>query len=202
MKKSTYANELGISPSQLSQWLPQGLPGPPHVKAGLAWIAKNKAQRSRRGSKKPATAKPERKAMPSRAPASGGDTWADRVERARQTERQTHASYLDALARGDTAQLERLLSSHSRAVAEVAKTESLASEASQENGDVVKRSDAERVMEQLLRPLREALDKLPLNERTNCNPQQPEIAERALTEWRDRLLIRASSAENAFKPCH
>jgi len=138
--------------------------------------------------------------MPSRAPATGGDTWADRVERARQTERETHASYLDALARGDTAQLERLLSSHSRAVDQVGKIEKLASEAERESGDMLRRSDVERALKAALEPLNDALCKLPLNERTNCNPQNPEIAERALTEWRDRFMKRARAAEMIFEP--
>ena len=77
-------------------------------------------------------------------------------------------------------------------VEDMARTEEI------KTGDMVHRESVKSVMEQLLRPLREALDKLPLNERTNCNPEKPEIAERALKEWRDRLLLRAKSAVAKF----
>ncbi len=76
----------------------------------------------------------------------------------------------------------------------------MAAEAQLGSGDVLRRSDALATMEAVLTPLNEALRKLPLNERTNCNPQNPEIAERALTEWRDRLCIRARAALNPFQP--
>jgi len=200
MKKSTYASKLGISASQLSQWLPQGLPGPPRVKAGLEWIAKNKAQRSRRGGKSSVVVKPGAKAKAS-FPAILGDTWPDRVARAREMERASYLAYIEAVNGGNSAQLERLQAAHVKSISTVADVEERAAKA-EAGVTVIKYVDAEAVMLSALKPLREALDKLPLNERTNCNPEHPEIAERALKEWRDRLIVRAKAAEIAFKPCH
>jgi len=116
-------------------------------------------------------------------------------------ERSSYQAYISAVQSGDVGQLERLQAAHVKSISTVADVEERALQA--ELGDkTIKYVDAEAVMVAVLTPLREALDKLPLNERTNCNPDHPEIAEKALMEWRDRLLIRASSAENAFKPCH
>jgi hypothetical protein len=199
MSYRTIAKEAGVSLGTVAADAKAGA-DVSSAETYLRWRRKHRESRASRPREKPATAKPERKAMPSRAPATGGDTWADRVERARRTEKETHSSYLDALARGDTAQLERLLSSHSRAVDQVSKIERLALEAERESGEMLRRSEALATMVAVLTPLREALLKLPLNERTNCNSSQPEIAERALTEWRDRFFVRMNSAENAFKP--
>jgi len=170
------------------------------AKTYLAWRRKHRESRASRPREKPAVAKPGAKSK-APSPVVLGDDWPDRVSRAREMERSSYQAYISAVQSGDVGQLERLQAAHVKSISTVADVEERAAKA--ELGDkTIKYVDAEAVMVAVLTPLREALSKLPLNERTNCNPQQPEIAERALTEWRDRLLIRASSAENAFKPCH
>ncbi len=202
MTKKTYANKLGISPSQLSQWLPEGLPGPPDVKAGLRWIRREQGpQRSRRSGKSLVTAQPRAKAKRS-LPVVLGDSWPDRVERAREMEKSSYRAYLVAVQEGQSAQLERLQAAHVRSIATVADVEQRAMEAHSKTGDLLRREDVRSMMMQLLTPLREALDKLPLSERTNANPANPEIAERALTEWRLRFLTRCNNAEFKFNALH
>lgn len=170
------------------------------VDAYVAWRRKHRESRASRRREKPAVGNPGAKSK-APSPVVLGDDWPDRVSRAREMERSSYQAYISAVQSGDVGQLERLQAAHVKSISTVADVEERALQA--ELGDkTIKYVDAEAVMVAVLTPLREALDKLPLNERTNCNPDHPEIAEKALMEWRDRLLIRASSAENAFKPCH
>jgi hypothetical protein len=126
--------------------------------------------------------------------------WQSRLERTKRVERQIFDSITKAIKQGDVTLLARLQSARAAALKEIRDAEQMAVEAQLDSSDVLRRSDAEAVMVAVLTPLREALDKLPLNERTNCNPEHPEIAERALKEWRDRLMRRAIAAENPFRP--
>ena len=126
------------------------------------------------------------------------DTWQARVGRARLAERQADRLLQSAIKGGRLGQIQSLLMSKSKLLKELAGVEDMARTEEIKTGDMVHRESVKAMMEQLLRPLREALDKLPLNERTNCNPEHPEIAEKALTEWRDRLLLRAKSVGGKF----
>jgi hypothetical protein len=212
MSYRTIAKEAGVSLGTVAADAKAGadLSSP---ESYLAWRRKHRESRSRstRRGEKPATAKPEREAMPSRAPATGGDTWADRIERARQTERETHASYLDALARGDVAQLERLLSSHSRAVAQVAETEALAAKAGIETGEYFRADEVRETICQLAEPLRRRLLQAHIQLRSRVNPENPSIAEvelkqfvadlfRACKRECEALYAKASAEEKAAHP--
>jgi hypothetical protein len=48
---------------------------------------------------------------------------------------------------------------------------------------------------EILVPIHNALDLLPMTERSRCNPQSPEVAEGALRNWKDALLLRISTTE-------
>ena len=127
-----------------------------------------------------------------------GDDWQSRLERTRQVEVQLYDSINEAIANGDVVTLSRLQSARAAALKEIRLCEQKATEAQLDSGIVVTVEHVKKMFVALLVPLREALDKLPLNERTNCNPEHPEIAEKALSEWRVRTLERCRKAENPF----
>lgn len=183
---------LDESKSRISEYKKRGMP----MEIGKAkiWHKANVVKKPR-GDKKWAGI-----VLPSPGQREPGDlnAWPARLKRARDTERQTSALLQGAIKKKESAQIPGLLKAHSQAVEAVAAAEKLAASILSESGDLIHRDSVRAVMTKLLTPLREALDKLPLGERTNCNPQQPEIAERALTEWRDRLLGRMAGAEGKF----
>ena len=189
---------LGVPPARVTEWKKRNMPMT-SIEAAAAWRRTHAPARAKR----PASAPQSRHGKPSgrRPIPAKGDDWQSRLERTKQVERQIFNSISKAIKHGDVTLLARLQSARAAALKEIRDAEQMAVESQLDTGDVIRCSDAEAVVVAALTPLREALDKLPLNERTNCNPSKPEIAERALTEWRDRLLVRASSAENAFRPC-
>ena len=191
---------LGVPPARVSEWEKRGMPMQ-SIEAAAAWRKVHAPARLKRAAVAPQSThrKPPGRAPGHRAPAKG-DGWEARLERTKQVEKQIFNSITKAIRQGDVTLLARLQSARAAALKEIRDAEKMAVDAQLDGGDTLRRSDAEAVMVEVLRPLREALDKLPLNERTNCNPQNPEIAERALTEWRDRLMVRANAAENRFRP--
>jgi hypothetical protein len=194
MNQTQLAARLGVERMQVSKWKARGMPVGDLGKAKI-WLAKNVASRQREmkaaGDLRP-LAKLTKPARPE------DDQWLARLNRARANEREADRLLQSAIQGGKIGQIQPLLRAHTSAVESVANAEKLAKEAEIQGGDLVHRDSVREMMEQLLRPLREALDKLPLNERTNCNPEHPEIAERALTEWRDRLLIRCHAVKGKF----
>lgn len=184
---------LGIPKQRVSEYAKRGMPR--EVGAAKVWLAANVASRTRDA--KVAGDLPE---LPDedRAQSLQDDTWEARMGRARLAERQADRLLQGAIKGGKIGQIQPLLMAKSKLLSEVASVEDGARVAEIKAGDMVHRESVKFMLEQLLRPLREALDKLPLNERTNCNPQQPEIAEKALTEWRDRLLLRCAGVEAKF----
>jgi hypothetical protein len=191
------ASGLKVAPARVSEWEKRGMPMH-SIEAAAAWRKVHAPARLKRAASAPQSRQGKRsgrRAIPTR-----GDDWQDRLERTKRVERQIFDSISKAIRQGDVTLLARLQSARAAALKEIRDAEQMAVEAQLGSGDMLRRSEAVAVMVAVLTPLNEALRKLPLNERTNCNPQNPEIAERALTEWRDRLCIRARAAEMTFRP--
>ncbi len=194
MNQVQLASKLNVTRMMVSKWKARGMPVGDLGKAKV-WLAQNVSS-----FKREAKAEKDLPELPDedRAQSLQDDTWEARVGRARLAERQADRLLQAAIKGGRIGQIQPLLLSKSKLLAEVSNVEDMARTAEIKVGDMVHRESVKSMLEQLLRPLRESLDKLPLNERTNCNPQQPEIAEKALTEWRDRLLLRCKSIEGKF----
>jgi len=194
------ASGLKVAPARVSEWEKRGMPMH-SIEAAAAWRKVHAPARLKRAAVAPQSRQGKRSGRASGHPIpTKGDDWQSRLQRTKRVERQIFDSIAKAIKQGDVTLLARLQSARAAALKEIRDAEQMAIEAQLGTGDMLRRSDAEAVMVSVLRPLREALDKLPLNERTNCNPQNPEIAERALTEWRDRLLLRGKAAQIAFRP--
>ena len=198
LSNSELARGMKVAPARISEWIPRGLPRT-SIEAAAAWRKVHAPARAKRPASAPQSRQGKRSGR--RAIPTKGDDWQDRLERTKRVERQIFDSITKAIKQGDVTLLARLQSARAAALKEIRDAEQMAVEAQLGSGDMLRRSDALATMVAVLTPLREALLKLPLNERTNCNSSQPEIAERALTEWRDRFFVRMNSAENAFKPC-
>lgn len=194
MNQTQLATKLGVERMQVSKWKARGMPVNDLGKAKV-WLAKNVASRQREmklaGDLKPLGKRKE----PARPE---DDQWLARLNRAKANEREADRLLQSAIQGGKVAQIQPLLRAHTSAVESVASAEKLAKEAEIQGGDLVHRDSVRAMMEDLLRPLREALDRLPVNERTNCNPDRPEIAERALKEWRGHLLLRCHAVKGKF----
>ena len=200
LSNSELAQGLKVAPARISEWIPRGLPRT-SIAAAESWRRTHAPARLKRAASAPqSTHRKSSGRAPGHPIPAKGDGWEARLERTKQVERQIFNSIAKAIRRGDVTLLARLQSARAAALKEIRDAEKMAVDAQLDGGDMLRRADAESVMVAVLRPLREALDKLPLNERTNCNPEKPEIAERALTEWRTRLLLRAKAAENRFRP--
>lgn len=194
MNQSQLATKLNVSRMTVSKWKARGMPVGDLGKAKV-WLAQNVSS-FKREAKAEKDLKPLGK--PSTPHSPQDDLWGARLDRARANEREADRLLQQAIQGGKVGQIQPLLKAHTDAIKAIASAEELAYAAEVKAGDMVHRDSVKSMLEQLLRPLREALDKLPLNERTNCNPDHPEIAERALKEWRDRLLLRANAAEGKF----
>jgi hypothetical protein len=168
------------------------------AKTYLRWRRKHRESRTSRRREKPVVTKPRAKSKRSSPVVILGDSWPDRLERARAMEKASYRAYLDAAQECDASQLERLQAAHVRAIAMVGDVEQRAAEAELKCGHLVSVEAVKAMIEQMIRPLRTAIDKLPINERLACNPEHPEIAERALNEWRVRMILRARRALAAF----
>lgn len=191
MNQGQLAQELGVSGALVTKWKKKGMPTA-DIGEARNWLSVNV-----RAMHRPAG---NGKDIPPREATSleDRDTWEARLKRSRDTERQTSDLLQAAIAGGGAAQIPGLLKCHSQAVEAVAIAEKLAADARLHSGELIHRETVRAIMRDILSPLREALDKLPIGERTNCNPDHPEIAERSLTEWRNRLLARGNVAEAKF----
>lgn len=124
--------------------------------------------------------------------------WDSRLERARTTEVEVHKSLMKALAHGDLVTLQRLQAAHISSVREIAAAEKIAVEARMASGELIHSGSVKSIMTELLMPIRQGLDLMPAGLRSQCNPQAPDIAQAALTEWRDKLYARIMECENRF----
>lgn len=126
------------------------------------------------------------------------ETWEDRVKFAREFEWRQRKALQAANDAGQVGDLVSLMKAHHASQDRLREAERMATEAEIQGGHLISTEAVREMIIEALAPLRQALDKLPVNERTNCNPEKPEVAERALKEWRDRLLLRAQSALAKF----
>ncbi len=103
-----------------------------------------------------------------------------------------------AIGREAFGQLQSLLSSYQRSFQAIADLEKTALEVRVQSGELIHRDTAKAILAEMLVPIRNALDVLPMTERSRCNPQAPEVAEAALRTWKDGLLLRLSQADTRF----
>lgn len=194
MNQVDLAKKLGATKAQVTKWKASGMPIADVGKA-KTWLAQNVPNRKRglkaAGDMEP-LGKSERKAT------AQDISWKGRLDRARQVEWDVSLQLQKAVQGGKVAQIQALQRGHVSAMEAVAAAEKIVRDASLLGGDLINRETVRAWINTWLTPLREALDKLPLAERTNCNPDHPEIAERALNEWRERFLGRCASARKAF----
>ncbi len=195
MNQSQLATKLGVQRAAVAKWKARGMPVGDLGKAKV-WLAQNVSS-----FKREARAEKDLPALPDedRAQSLQDDTWEARVSRARLAERQADRLLQEAIKGGRIGQIQPLLLGKSKLLKELTLVEDTARAAEIKAGDMVHRDTVVAELEVGLSPLREALMKLPLNERLNCNPDKPEIAERALTEWRDRFLLRCKTLENKIR---
>lgn len=187
MTVAAFCRNVGINRTNYYKFAGEGMPETPDVEGGKKWVYENKSQRK--------LGPPETsRRKGSIAPLDDNDTWEGRLVRARQTERETHKAYLDALA-SDSKTVERLLVCHARSVQAVGEAEEIARKIQKDSGEIATRDEFRVIMATVLTPLRQALDGLPVNEATRCNPEMPDVARRVLEEWRDGLLVRLSGLE-------
>ncbi len=202
MLQDELATALGISKSQLSQWKGRKVNPCPTDDIGKAktWIAGNIKPRAKRKKSDAGTATVPAKDIPPvlLPPADSEHTWEARLERARKMEYCIFETIRNTINAKQYAQLQSLLSSWQRANQGLVEAERDSQAIRRESGELIHRDTARAIMAELLIPIRNALDLLPMSERARCNPQSPETAQQALTEWRDKLLRSVSQAATKF----
>ena len=199
MQRIELAKALGISKGQLSKWKAKGCPVD---NAGTAqtWISQNIRPRAKRkgAASGPATKEAKDLPPPETAPLPESLTWEARLARARKIELDVFEAAQRALKRGESVRLQNLLSAYRKSLASIAEAENTALEARIQTGELLHRETARAIMAELLVPIRNALDFLPMTERSRCNPLHPDVAEGALQAWKDALLNRLSVVETKF----
>ena len=125
-------------------------------------------------------------------------SWEARLDRARKMEVEVYQASQRAIGRNDFNVLQSLLASYQKALQGIKEAETTALEARIQTGELIHRDTARAIMMELLIPIRNALDLLPMTERNRCNPQEPAVAENALRGWKDALLLRLSQADTKF----
>jgi hypothetical protein len=103
-----------------------------------------------------------------------------------------------AIGRKEFNQLQSLLASYQKALQGLAELEQVATQNRIQAGELIHRETCRAIMVELLQPIRNALDLLPVTERSRCNPSDPKTAEGALRAWKDALLNRLSVAHTKF----
>ena len=186
---------LNVPRSRISEWLGRGMPRT-SIQAAASWRLVH--ARPRKG--KAAFIAQSRQETPADdAPAKDtpatDDGWEARLNRTRKVETEIFDTLRKALAQGDVNMLGKLQSAHIAAVKEIAAAEAIALEARKASGELLHVDDVRRIQREVLAPLRQRLDLLPVQERSRCNPERPDIAHAALKEWLERTLLIVSKAE-------
>ena len=190
---------LKVAPARVSEWEKRGMPMH-SIEAAASW-RRNHAP-PRKGKKAAFIAQSRQETPADAAPAKDtpatDDGWEARLNRTRQVEMEIFDTLRKALAQGDVNLLGKLQAAHINAVKEIAAAESIALEARVASKELLHADDARELMREVLAPLRLRLDQLPVQERSRCNPEHPDIAHKALTEWVERTLLLVSRAETKF----
>ena len=194
MTTTALADHLGLTSGRVSQLKKQGMPTVT-VEGARSWMAKNLNQNKAGRTRSKASAVRESLAevlakLESQAPTTDDASWEGMLGRARFAERASYASFVASLRAGDAVLAARYQGLHGKAAEAVATAEKMATDAKRQTGELVHRDDVRALMAEVLVPIRNALDTLPMTERNRCNPQAPEVAEAALRQWRDALLAR------------
>lgn len=184
------AKALGVPASRVSEWLKRGMPRSPEL--AKAWRFSNAAPRKR------PQAQAGLQIPPSLPPPAAGQSWEDRLQRARDAEIAIYQTLQQALRGMDTKTLANLQSSHLLAIKEIAEAEKIASRAQVESGELIHREIIRAIWREVIPPLKAAIERLPVQTRATCNPEHPEVAEAALKAEVRNLLARISQAESKF----
>jgi phage terminase Nu1 subunit (DNA packaging protein) len=197
MQQVELAGLLGITKGQLSKWKAKGLPVDDEGKA-RTWIRQNIRTRAKRNGAPAAPVVTQSKDLPppETPPVPESYSWEARLARARKIELDVFDAAQRALNQGEAVRLQNLLSAYVKSLAGIAEAEKTALEARIQSGELLHRDTVRAILGELLVPIRNALDLLPMTERTRCNPQSPEVAEGALRQWKDALLLRLSTSES------
>jgi hypothetical protein len=192
------ADGLDVPASRVSEWIARGMPRT-SIQAAAAWRLVH--ARPRKG-KAALVAQSRQDAPADDAPADDtlaeDNRWEARLNRTRKVEKEIFDTLRKALAEGDVNMLGKLQAAHVAAVKEIAAAESIALEARKASRELLHVNDVREIMREVLGPLRHQLDMLPVQERSRCNPERPDVAELALQEWLHRTLVMASTAESKF----
>jgi hypothetical protein len=187
---------LEVPASRVSEWIKRGMPRT-SVQVAATWRQVHARPRKGNVSRVAPPRQPEAESVVTTGTDNG---WEARLKRTQESELRIHDTLLAALGAGDFNVLQRLQAAHIGAVKEIAAAEKIALEVRTASEELIHRDTVREIMSELLVPLRGALDRLPLGERTNCNPDHPEIAEAALKDWLHRTLLLCSKAESRFLP--
>ena len=191
MRQDDLAKKLGIGKSQLSKFKARGCPVDDEGKA-RCWISANIKPRGKRKGDAPA---PSTGLPPPETPVPEEEfSWEKRLERARKMEVAVYDASKLAIRHREFAQLQSLLASYQKALQGIAEAEKVALESRIQSGELIHRDTAKALLAELLVPIRNALETLPITERSRCNPVDPKTAEDALRGWKDSLLLRLSQA--------
>ncbi len=199
MLQDELASALNITKSQLTKWKAKGCPVDDAGKA-KTWIAANiKTRAKRKPSVVIAGDKPEQ--TPSPVECSNPDDITSpeaRLERAKQMELLLDATVKQAVGKKEFGSMQSLLSSYQRAFQTIQEGEERQTAARLASAELIHRDTAQAIYAEMFVPLRNALELLPVTVRSRCNPQKPEVAEKALREWKDALLLKLSTARLSF----
>jgi len=190
------ADGLKVPSSRVSEWTKRGMPTD-SIQAAAAWRMIHARPRTKGTALAPQLRQDKPAAAGTHDHSAALDTgWEARLERTRQVELQIFETITASLAKGDVTVLQRLQAAHVAAVKEIAAAEKIALEIRTASKELLHIDRVKRIMCAVADPIRQALDLLPITERSRCNPDHPEIAYRALKEWVDRLLRQVSKMES------
>ncbi len=189
MNKTHLAKALGLPKQRITEYEKRGMPVD-DVGRAEHWLRANITPRAPRKGVTQARLPP-----PDVTPQAENETWEAVLIRCRRTERIAGEALQNAFDAGDVALLDRLQTSHSKAVTARADAERLASAVRVSTGEMMHRTNVRKIINEIMIPLREEVRALPITERARCNPDHPHIAGEALTAWVNRLCLRISTLE-------
>jgi hypothetical protein len=189
------ATGLGAPAPRITEWIKRGMPRT-SIAAATAWRLVHARPRKGKAAfiAQSRQDKPKGNAPQDTATLESMD-WEARLDRARKTEIEIHKTLMAALGAGDLNVLGRLQAAHISSVREIANAEKIALEVRLASKELIHVSEAVEILQETLGPLRQRLDALPMELRGRCNPERPEAAFEALTEWVKRTLLLVAKAE-------
>jgi hypothetical protein len=190
LSNAQLARGLRVAPSIITRWSRKDPPIPrTSIEAALRWRRNYAPERGRRVKDlaQVEQEKPAPTTTTSTAPATDR-SWAARLERAQTVELEIFNTLTKTLAGGDYVSVQRLQTAHIAAIKEIASAELTALEVQTAARDLIPIDDLKSVMADILAPLRQELERLPITHGHQANPEHPEIARAVLEKWVDRTL--------------